>query len=414
MSYGRTVYEHQSAGFSGSMVEEELSPTCVAWKKELQRDLESVQTVGKFALQKIHKQFVNPGLEVDGCLIPLPLVPSFADRIKGVARPVRFARDGDNVVEYSADLIWELDHGQFRTVNPSWPAFLESIKQDVAHGLGLTLSDFDVEPDKLLLYEKGSFIRRHKDSELTPGATGRLVICLPSEHTGGEVCIEHTDKDHASVTTSGSTFDLSALAWYSGAMQESMEITSGHRMELTYRIMQRSGTDKSADFFAKQQARLKERIAGWPGDLSKLVHLLDHKYSQASLFPSNLKARDRAVVEILSSACSEAGIYLFFGNITKQEYDDQCEEIYRDYDDGDYDEIEICLDSIYTAEGERIASGVRLSEQHLLAADPYSNRSADGEEDEGYGGDCPSKLFYHDSVSCYSDVLWHCPLSMEC
>lgn len=115
-------------------------------------------------------------------------------------------------------------------------------------------------------------------------------------------------------------------------------------MELTYSLMQRSRTNKSADFFAKQQARLKERIARWPGDLPKLVHLLDHKYSQASLFQSTLKARDRAVVEILSSACSQAGIYLFFGNITKQEYDG-----------GDYDEIEICLDSICTAEGERIA-----------------------------------------------------------
>lgn len=414
MSYGRAVYEHQSAGFQGSTIEEELSPACVAWKRELQLDLESVQTVGEFAVQRIHTQFVNPGLEIDGCLIPLPLVPSFADRIKGVAKPVHFKKDGATVVEYSADLIWELNNSQFRIVNPSWPAFLESIKQDVAHGLGLALSDFDVEPDRLLLYEKGSFIRRHKDSELTPGVSGRLVICLPSEHTGGDVCIEHTEWDHASVTTPGSTFDLSALAWYCGSMHESMEITSGSRLELNYSITQRSGADKSAQFFAKQHARLKERIARWPTELPKLVHFLDHKYSQASLSPSSLKARDRAVVEILSSGCSEAGIYLFFGNITKKEYGDEGEEIYHDYDDVDDDEIEICVDSICTAEGERIASGALLSEQHLLAADPYSNRSADGEEDEGYGGDCPSKLIYHDSVSGYIDALWHYALSMEC
>lgn len=171
MSYGRAVYEHQSAGFPGATVEDELSPACVAWKRELQRDLESVQTVGEFAVQRIYKEFVNPGLEIDGCLIPLPLVPSFADRIRGVAKPVHFKKDGATVVEHSADLIWELNNSQFRIVNPSWPAFLESIKQDVAQGLGLALSDFDVEPDRLLLYEKGSFIRRHKDSELTPGVT---------------------------------------------------------------------------------------------------------------------------------------------------------------------------------------------------------------------------------------------------
>jgi hypothetical protein len=54
--YGRTVCGH------GSEMEEELSPACLAWKKELQQDLESVQTVGDFAFQRNHTQFVNPGL----------------------------------------------------------------------------------------------------------------------------------------------------------------------------------------------------------------------------------------------------------------------------------------------------------------------------------------------------------------
>lgn len=95
------------------------------------------------------------------------------------------------MVGHSPNLIWELDHDQFRIANPSWPAFLESIKHDVAQSLGLALSDADVEPDKLILYEKGSFVRSHKVSQLNPEITGRLVICLPSGHTGGEICLEH-------------------------------------------------------------------------------------------------------------------------------------------------------------------------------------------------------------------------------
>lgn len=35
MAYDRAVYEYHSAGLSASMAEEELSPACVAWKKEL-------------------------------------------------------------------------------------------------------------------------------------------------------------------------------------------------------------------------------------------------------------------------------------------------------------------------------------------------------------------------------------------
>lgn len=386
-------------------MEEELSPACVAWKKELQQDLESIQTIGDFAFKKDFKQSVNPALEIDGSLIPLPLIPLFADRIKAVANPATFSRHGANVLDYSASLIWELDHDQFRIINPSWPEFLESIKQDAAHGLGMVLSDIDVEPDKLLLYEKGSFIRRHKDSEMTPGFTGRLVICLPSEHKGGEVCLEHAGRDHAFATAPGSAFDLSALAWYSGVTHEVVEINSGHRLELTYIITQRSGTAKSADFFVEQQARLKERIVRWPGGLPWLAYFLDHKYSQENLCLSTLKGRDRAVVEVLSSACSEAGIYLFFSTVTKTEFDRACGPgIYNDY----YDEIGLFTDYLRTTEGKKIASGVRLSEQHLLAVDPYSNRSADGEEEcegegveegEDYDEDIPNKLIYHDSVS---------------
>lgn len=385
-------------------MEEELSPACVAWKKELQQDLESIQTVGDFAFRRNFKQFVNPVLEINGSLIPLPLIPLFADRIKAVAKPATFSSHGANVVDYSASLIWELDHDQFRIINPSWPEFLESIKQDVAHGLGMAPSDVDVKPDKLLLYEKGSFIRRHKDSEMTPGFTGRILICLPSEHKGGEVRLEHVGRDHASATAPGSVFDLSALAWYAGVTHEVMEIDSGHRLELTYVITQKSGSAKLADFSVNQQARLKERIVRWPGGLPWLAYFLEHKYSQENLCSSTLKGGDRAVVEGLSSGCSEVGIYLFFSTVTKREYDRPCDP--GTY--SDYHEIGIFTDCLRTAEGNKIASGVRLSEQHLLAVDPYSNRSADSEEEceeegieegEYCDDEMPNKLIYHDSVS---------------
>lgn len=131
--------------------EEELSPACVAWKKELQQDLEFIKRVCDFAVHRIYKHFANPGLEIGGCLIRLPLTPLFTNQIKAVTKPASFSRHGSNVEDYSASLIWQLDHDQFHIANPSWSAFVESIKQDVAQGLGLALSDIDFEPDKLAL-----------------------------------------------------------------------------------------------------------------------------------------------------------------------------------------------------------------------------------------------------------------------
>lgn len=141
-----------------------MSPACIAWEKEPQQDFGSAHNIGDLAVQRIYNQSVNPGVVIDGHLIPLPLIPLLDDRIRAVATRASSSRNGVDLVDYSAGLIWELNYDQLRIISPSWPAFLESIKQDVAHGLGLAPSDIDVKPDKLLLYEKGFLFRRHKDS----------------------------------------------------------------------------------------------------------------------------------------------------------------------------------------------------------------------------------------------------------
>lgn len=213
------------------------------------------------------------------------------------------------------------------------------------------------------------------------------------------------EKEHVFATALCSAFDLSSLAWYSDITHEVEEVTSGHRLELTYKIIQMSGSEKSAEFFIKQQAQLKEKIASWPGDLNKLVHFLEHKYSQKSLSSCNLKGRDRAVYEVLSTVCSAAGIYVLFGNVTKKECDqDSDSEYYRDDGEG----MGIYLDYLCTAEGKKIASGVKMSEQHILVADPYTNRSADSEsegEDQTEEDGTPGTLKYHNSVSFSGHVL---------
>lgn len=93
------------------------------------------------------------------------------------------------------------------------------------------------EPYKLLLYEEGSFFKRHKNSEKAPGMVGTLVICLPPKHEGGDVHLSHTGKTCVFTTSKSSTFDLTALAWYSDVAHEIKEITSGYRLVLTYKII---------------------------------------------------------------------------------------------------------------------------------------------------------------------------------
>ncbi|ROW04644.1 hypothetical protein VPNG_07420 [Cytospora leucostoma] len=370
-------------------------PELVAWKQDLAEGLKAVQFFGDFATQKNYSQFVNPGLEVADCPIPLPLISLFADQIKAVSRPAPFGRGDETVVDHSVRLTWELNTTEFRNTNPAWPKFLDTIKQDAAHSLGLSPASISIDPHKLLLYETGSFFKRHKDSEKAPGMIGSLIICLPSKHEGGEVHLSHAGRDHIYATAPSSAFDITALAWYSDVTHEVKEVTAGHRLVLTYNIIQSSGAGKSAGFFVQQQAQLKEKIARWSTDfpdLSKLVYFLDHKYSQSSLSPINLKGRDRAVFEVLQQLCSESGFYLLLGNVTKKKYE---------FDYGFNEEKPgIFLEYLCTLDGKRIATDLLMTKNDIIGSDPYRHRSADSEDEGELTGNesTPNLYRYHDSA----------------
>ncbi|KUI65191.1 hypothetical protein VM1G_00844 [Cytospora mali] len=390
-----SFYENYHNQDSNSESEEEQNPQLITWKKDLARGLNAIQSFGDFASQKNYSQFVNPCLEIADCLIPLPLVSLFAEQIKFVSRPAPFGRGDETVVDSSVRLTWELNHDEFRITNTAWSGFLDTIKQDAARNLGLSPADINVELYKLLLYEKGSFFKRHKDSEKAPGMIGSLIICLPSKHEGGEVHLSHAGKDHVYSTAPNSAFDLTALAWYSDVTHEVKEVTEGHRLVLTYNIVQRAGAGKSAGFFVQQQTKLKERISRWPRefpDISRLVYFFDHQYSQTSLSPDNLKGRDRAVFDVLQQLSSEAGFYLLLGNVTKREYD---------FDDGDMEEEEgISLDYLCAPDGKKIASDLDMSQKDIIGSDPYRNRSADSEDEGEFTGNesTPTLFKYHNSV----------------
>ena len=66
-----------------------------------------------------------------------------------------------------------------------------------------------------------------------------LVISLPSKHEGGELIVSHNGQDVRWSTAERST---AYGAWYSDVRHEVKDVTSGHRLVLTYNLVQkRSG-----------------------------------------------------------------------------------------------------------------------------------------------------------------------------
>lgn len=108
-----------------------------AWKKDFFDRLGDIKTFGDFACMTRYSRHINPGLEVAGSLVPLPLVTRDADAIKAQCEQAPFGRGDDTVVDESVRKTWQLDASLFRCSNPAWPAFLDTVLQEAVLKLGM-------------------------------------------------------------------------------------------------------------------------------------------------------------------------------------------------------------------------------------------------------------------------------------
>ncbi|KAG8162497.1 hypothetical protein KVR01_008262 [Diaporthe batatas] len=365
------------------------------WKNEFFEKLGNIKTFGDFACSTRYPQHINPGLEVAGSLIPLPLVERDASTIKSKSEQAPFGRGDDTVVDESVRKTWQLDAGRFRCSNPAWAAFLDTVLRETVQKLGMPKSVRAV-PWKLLLYEEGSFFRPHKDSEKSPGMIGTLVISLPSRHEGGEVHLSHCNKRHIFATSHFSEFELAALAWYSDVTHEIRPIASGYRLVMTYNLVQPSGPTPSPGLFVEQQNQLRGLLRQWRSAMpskSKMIFRMEHKYSESSLSLQNMKGRDAQIIRCLKQACHETGFYLLLALMTMTETEPDAYE-------GDDDEETLQLDYVATLDGSCITRSVDVELSEILGPDPYKDRAADSEDEGDFTGNesAPSEFRYHDSA----------------
>lgn len=140
------------AGSSASGSDDECTPTSgpgdvdaqspqkmgfKTWKQEFFNRLSEIKTFGDFACMTRYSHHINPGLEVAGSPIPLPLVTRDADTIKSKCEQAPFGRGDDTVVDESVRKTWQLDPSLFRCSNPAWPAFLDTVLQEAVQKLGM-------------------------------------------------------------------------------------------------------------------------------------------------------------------------------------------------------------------------------------------------------------------------------------
>ena len=86
----------------------------------------------------------------------------------------------------------------------------------------------------LNVYSTGGHFKSHVDTPRSKDMFGSLVVCLPSEFTGGALVTRHQGREVTFDWSSSTTTHWAAF--FSDVEHEVLPVTSGHRITLTYNL----------------------------------------------------------------------------------------------------------------------------------------------------------------------------------
>ena len=234
---------------------------------------------------------------------------------------------------------------------------------------------------------------------------------------------------------------------YSDVEHTVRPVTSGHRLVLTYNLIQSiGGPPRLASCLNDDQAKLNQMLALWTQTAQRerndapnfLAYMLDHKYTDANLRLDHLKGKDAFLARYLQAACQDQNFHFFLANLEHTK-SGGCEDTYDPYDhyggrrgynwnddddndessasDGDgesslsdsglndYHELEelydtsLTLRTFYRANGQLLAKGIPVKEVDIVQDDPF-DRAPDSEDYEGYTGNAGASATHTYRSSC--------------
>jgi hypothetical protein len=216
---------------------------------------------------------------------------------------------------------------------------MTDLKQIVINDLGLqrTNDEIEIELYKILLYEKGSFFKTHRDTEKKDGMFATLLIILPSFYTGGNLVVRHHQRERV-FDFSADTKSIHYVVLYADCEHELLPVTEGYRLVLAYNVVLLPKPDNNQIAESKYNMMLMNRLdkifTSWierinndkfdSENLRKLILPLDHEYTQASMKNGPLlKGKDAIMGEIVRQACQNHQNRLMLYCIMLEQSDDK-------------------------------------------------------------------------------------------
>jgi hypothetical protein len=129
--------------------------------------------------------------------------------------------------------------------NTAGEYFVDQFKvQILKHLVDKTIKNVDLKLSRLSIYSTGGFFLPHidVDHDISGRYVGTLVVCLPSEHSGGELIIRNDgrEKEFNFAPHSNDPSIIQFAAFHKDCEHEVLPVTSGHRVVLTYKILKSS------------------------------------------------------------------------------------------------------------------------------------------------------------------------------
>ncbi|QDS73369.1 hypothetical protein FKW77_007170 [Venturia effusa] len=381
-----------------SALDSEMEYDVAEFKDELQEYLDNVQTAGSAWSEQTLTSFPNPGLQIHHLgIIPLPLSDHHAKAIIEFVSKISPPQSG-----MSADTVtrvaWELPCSAFELINPAWNAQLQQIVANAVVHLGVK-SKVHVELHKLTLYEKDAnqTISHCMSRSGKLGMFGSLEIYLPSQYEGGQVRLSHGKSTTLIDMASNSIqLDMKSLAWFTDVVAKMDAITSGHRLTLSYNMIQNPtmlDIPRAADF-VKEEKHLQYLLRQWRkqlGDQEKFVYLLSQNYQVSKFSLAALQGKDALVAQRLLKAFSTQDFHMFFGQLTRTAYVRYGAEL----------EATTSLKHVVDLEGLKLAETCPVDVEYEVIDEELFDDIIDGQDQEDYDDDLLTKTEKHASVAIF-------------
>lgn len=330
---------------------------------------------------------------VDGASLTLPLSQSDINTLQHSATPAHFGLREQTLLNPAVRDSSEIAAERLGVAIA--PPALANIMASLGAQLGIPPhAKLTPHLHNLLIYGKGQFFKPHQDSEKLDNMVATLVICLPSAHIGGDLCVTHQQEQYRFVSENlgDGDGDARCFAFYADCVHEVEPVRQGWRVTLTYNLVLAEPIEHDT-LLAAANPQLDAALDAYfnapmanPSPFSKLVCYLDHNYSEHGLKWPLLKGLDAGRAQALRHAAQGLGLRVHLA-LTQIH---QCWDTDGDEDEPERNELidgDTELNFWLDAQGQRLSYGhCTVSEDEEVWLRPLGEADLVETEFEGWMG----------------------------